>query len=182
MAPAEGERHRAASAGRCGQLLVDGVAVHLQDAAEAVEQLDGVLGSASGRVGVGDRRRTTSLVLRMPTRIRTAAPRPVVAGNGPEVALLGFASSRIEHRTARLVAEQLRRAPEVREQMIVQRLQLGRRRADPLRQRRALDADALAGQDLRLAIERQVIGIFAHDHVGDERFGRQSALDQPRWS
>ena len=52
--------------------------------------------------------------------------------------------------------------------------------ADPVRQRRAIELDALAGVDLRLPIERQVIGIFGDQHLGDGRLGRQSALDQPR--
>ena len=64
--------------------------------------------------------------------------------------------------------------------MIVQGLQLGGRRADPLRQRRALDLHAGAREDLRLPIERQMIGVLRHDDVGDEPLGRQPALDQPR--
>jgi hypothetical protein len=37
--------------------------------------------------------------------------------------------------------------------MIVQRLQLGRRRADPMGQRRALYLDALAREDLTLPVK-----------------------------
>jgi hypothetical protein len=51
--------------------------------------------------------------------------------------------------------------------MIVQRLKLGGRRADPLRKRRA--PDAVVRQDLRLPVERKMIGVFAQHHVGDER-------------
>ena len=64
--------------------------------------------------------------------------------------------------------------------MIVQRLQLGGCRADPLRQRRALDRHALARQDLRLPVERLMVGILRHHDIGDEGLGRQPALDQPR--
>ena len=52
--------------------------------------------------------------------------------------------------------------------------------ADPVGQRRAVEIDALAGVDLRLAIERQVIGVLGDQHLGDRRLGRQAALDQPR--
>jgi hypothetical protein len=49
----------------------------------------------------------------------------------------------------------------------------------PVRQGRTIELNALAGVDLRLPIERQVIGIFGHQNLGDSCFGRQSALDQP---
>ena len=39
---------------------------------------------------------------------------------------------------------------------------------------------ALAGVDLGLPVERQVIGVFGDQHLGDRRLGRQAALDQPR--
>ena len=52
--------------------------------------------------------------------------------------------------------------------------------ADPVGQRRAIEIDALAGVDLGLAIERQVVGIFGDQDLGDRRLGRQAALDQPR--
>lgn len=38
--------------------------------------------------------------------------------------------------------------------------------------------DALAGIDLGLPVQRQMIGIFRHQNLGDG-FGRQAALDQP---
>lgn len=49
----------------------------------------------------------------------------------------------------------------------------------PVRQRRTIQLNALAGVNLRLPIERQVIGIFGDKNLGDGGFGRQSALDQP---
>jgi len=108
VAPTVGKRHRPTRPCRRGQLLVGGVAVDLQDAVEAVEQLGGVLAAAARRIGVGHSRRTTSPVLRRHSRIRTSAPGPVVTRDRPQVSGLGLASARIEHRTARLVAEQPR--------------------------------------------------------------------------
>jgi IstB-like ATP binding protein len=53
-----------------------------------------MLGPATGRIGVGDRRRVGS------------APRPVVARERPHVAGLGLTAPGIEHWAARLVTEQ----------------------------------------------------------------------------
>ena len=37
-------------------------------------------------------------------------------------------------------------------------------------QRRAIDVHALARKDLCLAIERQVVGVFRDQNIGDERY------------
>ena len=50
---------------------------------------------------------------------------------------------------------------------------------DPVGQRRAVEDDTLAGEDLRLAVERQVVGVFGDEHLRDQRVGGQTALDQP---
>jgi hypothetical protein len=49
-----------------------------------------------------------------------------------------------------------------------QRLQRRRRRSDPAGQSRGLHPHPVAGEDLGLAIERQVIVIFRHDGVGKQ--------------
>lgn len=49
----------------------------------------------------------------------------------------------------------------------------------PVRQGRTIELNALAGVNLRLPVERQVIGIFGDQDLGDRGLGRQSALDQP---
>lgn len=55
--------------------------------------------------------------------------------------------------------------------------------ADPVRRSGAIERDALAGLNLRLAIERRVIGILGDQHVRDYRLGRNALLDRPlrRW-
>lgn len=108
----------------------------------------------------------------MPTRIRTAVPRPVVARNRPEVAGFRLAATGIEDRAAGLVGEQLRRGLEDVDEPIVQRRQIMSREADPVCERRPIDRDALTCEDLGLTVERQVIGILRDEHVGDERFDR----------
>jgi hypothetical protein len=47
-------------------------------------------------------------------------------------------------------------------EMIVQRLQLGGRCADPMGERRAVDLDALTRQDLSLPVQRKMICVLAH--------------------
>lgn len=56
-----------------------------------------------------------------------------------------------------------------------------RRFADPERQGRAVDIDALTRIDLALAIQRQMIGILRDDHAGDCRLGWHAAFDQAQF-
>ena len=49
----------------------------------------------------------------------------------------------------------------------------------PIGQARAINLDALTRKDLPLAIERQMVGIFGHQNLGDRGLGRKAALDQP---
>ena len=166
MGPAEGKRDRIAALG-VGNGLVSLVPIALHDAAIAIEQLEPVDRAATRSVGEGDRRRIGS------------APRPIVARDGPEVSLLGAAAAGIEHRRGGLVDRDLAGGQNELAQPQPQRLEFGARIADPERQHRALDIDALREQHLGLPVERQVPGIFGDQHMGDHRLGGQSALDQP---
>jgi hypothetical protein len=49
----------------------------------------------------------------------------------------------------------------------------------PVRQRGTIQIDSLAGVNLGLPVQRQMIGIFGHQNLGDGCLRRQSALDQP---
>ena len=167
MCPAEGERDGLAEICCVGNGLVGGVSVALHDAAIGLEQLQRMHGTAAWRIGVGDS-----------GRIRPA-PGPVVAGNRPEVSLLGASPAGIEHRRHRLIDRDLERAQNEFTQPKIQRLELRGGITDPERQCGALDRDALAQQNLSLAIERQVPGIFGCQDIGHHRLGRQPALDQP---
>lgn len=62
----------------------------------------------------------------------------------------------------------------------MQRLEFCGCDADPVAQCRAIDDEPIACEDLRLPIERHMVGVFRHDHIGDERFGRDAAFDQAR--
>jgi hypothetical protein len=64
----------------------------------------------------------------------------------------------------------------------MQRTQVPGGMTDPVRQRGAIQIDALPGVNLGLPVQRQMIGIFGHQHLRNRGLGRQSALDQPGWS
>ena len=162
--PAEGQRHRAAR----GEARVAGIAVDLQHAGEAGEMRDRPLVLAVGRVDIGDRRRLGP------------APGPVVAGIGPELAGLGPPAAGIEHRRRRLVGEQLGRGLQSSSSRSCTGLSAKAARPTQSASVERSSVDALAGVDLGLAVERQVVGVLGDQHVRDQRLGRQAALDQPR--
>src|ERR1700689_1490451 len=87
MAPAEGKTDLVP----LGQHLVSGIAVYLQDAAEAGEVGNWLRGLAVRRVDIGH-----------PGRI-AAAPRSIVPGIGKELAGFGSAAARVEHRRGGLI-------------------------------------------------------------------------------
>jgi hypothetical protein len=93
-----------------------------------------------------------------------------------------YALSRWQGLTRFIDGEQLGPCPKRREKALVQRAQMEGRMPHPVRERRPVEMDALAGIDLGLPVERQMIGIFRHQNLGDGCLGRQSALDQPGWS
>ena len=110
-------------------------------------------------------------------RLRTA-PGPVVAGVGPELASLGFASARIEHRRPCLVGEEFDRGLQDLEQELVHETQREGGAARPVGQRRAIEFDALAAIDLGLPVERQMVGVFGDDDRRDQIFRWNATLDQ----
>ena len=126
---------------------------------------------ATGRIGVGDGRRVSP------------APGPVVAGDRPEIAVLDPAAAGIEHRRPGLVDRNLAGCQDEFTKALVDRPEFGGCVADPERQDRALDVDALGGQHLGLSVERQMPGVFGDQHGRDHRLRWQAALDQPlgRW-
>ena len=167
VCPTESERDHLAAGGVVGNVLVGGIAVALHDAAIVFEQLQGVDRAATGSVAVGDGGRVGS------------APGSVITGDRPEVSLLGAATAGIEHRRHGLIDRDLARGQYELAHPKINRHQLGGRIADPERQDRALDVEALGEQHLSLTIERQMPGVFGDQHGGDHRLGRQPALDQP---
>lgn len=140
--------------------------VDLEDAAEVGKVLDRIGVASTLGIDIGRGRR------------RGALPWPVVTGIAPEPCRLGSAASGLEHRQRRVIGKDLRRRQDVREQTRVEEIQPPGGAADPIRECRAVEIDALAGEDLRLAVERQVIGILADKDMGDERLGRHPAVER----
>src|SRR5271170_4766285 len=85
VCPAEGERRRSPSALGIGEGAIAGIAVGLQHTGVALQKRQSVIAAAPRRVAVDHRRR------------RPAPPRPVIAGDDPEVTLLGAPSAGVEH-------------------------------------------------------------------------------------
>ena len=65
--------------------------------------------------------------------------------------------------------------------MLGQRLQQGRCAPNPVAQRGAMQIHAFACVDPGLPLKRQMIAIFADQHVRHEARAGPSALDQARW-
>ncbi len=63
-------------------------------------------------------------------------------------------------------------------QTVDDRLQVERCLADPIGQHRAAQVDPGPGIDLRLTVERQVVGILGDQHMGEQRLGGQCAFEQ----
>jgi hypothetical protein len=47
-------------------------------------------------------------------------------------------------------------------------------------QRRAIKLDTLPGVNLRLPVQRKVIGVLGDQHLRDQRLGRDAAFNDPR--
>ena len=61
-----------------------------------------------------------------------------------------------------------------------QRLQQRGGLADPVGERGAVEVEPVALEDLALAIERQVVGVLADQHMGEQARARAAALDGAR--
>src|SRR5271165_5475109 len=120
MRPAKGERNRPAAS--CfGDVLIGRISIALHDASIMIEQLQSMHGAATRSVAVGNGGRIAP------------APRAIVAGDGPEVSLLGAATAGIEHRHHRLVDCDLGGGEDELAQAKVKRHELGGRIAHPER-------------------------------------------------
>src|SRR5262249_35032047 len=150
-----------------GQPLESGVTVNLQNAAESFEMRGWPLRLAVGAVKIDGGRRIGP------------APGPVVARIDPQSAHLGAAAAGIEHWDRRIVGKDLARPEDVSGETRVQGLQPPARATDPVRQGRAVNLDAVPGENLALTVERGVVAIFAHQHMSQQAGGRQTFSDRP---
>src|SRR3954452_8405949 len=150
-----------------GHHTIAGISVDLQDSLEAGQMRNRPLGLAIWRVDVDDYGRIG------------AAPRPIVACIGPELAGFGAAATGIENRRRRLIRKELPRTLQRGEHALMDRTQQPRGTADPIRHGRTIEYDALAGVDLRLPVQREMIGILRYKNLCDRRIGWHATFDQP---
>ena len=135
--------------------------------AESCEMLGRPRMLAVGRIDVGNAWRSV------------AGPRPLVARIGLELPFLDAPAPWIEHRRRRLVGEQLGRLLQLFQQPCMHRPQRESGAADPIGQGGTIERDTLARIDLRLPLERRVVGIFGDQHMRDQCLGGYAVLDQP---
>ena len=64
---------------------------------------------------------------------------------------------------------------------VCERLQQSGGFAHPIRQRRAVDVEPVALEDLALAVKRQVIGILIDQHMGEKTRSRPAPFDRAAW-
>ena len=138
------------------QLVEPGIAVGVDDAAEVLQMGLRMLALAIGRVEEQRRRRPRT------------GKRPLVADVGPQPAGLGLAGARRQDRHRGVVDMQAVAGEDVGGERIDERLQRRRRRADPAGQGRGLQAHPVAGEDLGLAIQRQVVVVLRHDDMSQQ--------------
>ena len=103
---------------------------------------------------------------------------PLVADIDPQPPGLRLAGARRQNRHRRIVNVQGLRSHDLGGEHVDQRLQRRRRRADPAGQGRGFQADALAGEDLGLAIERQMVVVLRDQDVRQQPRAGATAGDR----
>jgi hypothetical protein len=135
------------------QFVKPSIAVGVDDAPKVLQMRLRMLTFTVGRVKEQSRRRPR------------ASEWPLIADVGPQPARLGLAGARGQDRHRRVVDVQSVAGEDVSGERVDQRLQRRRRRPDPAGQGRGLQADPVAGEDLGLTIERQMIVVLRHDDM-----------------
>ena len=106
---------------------------------------------------------------------------PVVADISPEPSGLGPAVAWREHRDRRVVGVQLARGHDMIANSFNQRSQKFAGCAHPSSECRAIQVDAFASIDLRLPVERLMIGILRYQYMCEQTRSREPTIDRPRW-
>lgn len=140
----------------------------MHPATEAGEMVLRVLALAVTREPIPGRRR------------RITAPRAFVTGIGPWPGGLSLAGAGRQHLDRRIVGEDRFGRQDMAADGPGQGFQQGGGLADPVGQRGAVEVEALPVEDPALAIEWQVIGIFADQHMGQETRTGTAAFDRAR--
>ena len=152
------------------QPIVPGIAVDLQDAREARQDLLCILARTPRRIGKGH------------AGWCIAVPRSIITGQSPEVSRFRFAPAGIEDRRSGLIHEELGGSLQLRQQCIIDGFEFKRCPSHPGGQGRPVQIHALAAVNLRLPVQGKMIGVFADDHMRHCGLGRHAARDQVRGS
>lgn len=135
------------------EVFEPGIAVGVHPAAEPGEVILGVLALAVAGEPIPGRGRGLP------------APRSFVAGIGPEPCRLGLAGAGGQHADRRVVCKDRLGRQNMATDGVGQGFQQGGGLADPVGQRRAIKIKAFAVEDLALAIQGKMVGIFADQDV-----------------
>ena len=145
------------------QPVVARIAIDLQNAAEVMENVVGMLARTSRRIGEGNARADEPC---SPSRL-SPAPGSVIPCERLEIPILCSALARIEHRCLGLIHKQLGGPLQIRNQRIKDGPQLVGCLANPARRCGTVELDTVTAIYLRQASKWQMIGIFGHQYVRD---------------
>ncbi|MBU6498763.1 MAG: hypothetical protein KGQ40_09570 [Rhodospirillales bacterium] len=109
-------------------------------------------------------------------RMPRPGPRAVIRRVAPQPPGLGLALTGIEHRQRRVVGEHPWRGQHRAQHRRVQRFQPPAGPSHPVAECGTIELHTVPGEHLRLAIQRQVIAVFADQHVRDQRLGGHAAI------
>jgi len=121
---------------------------------------------------------TIRCVVEHHSRRLVAAGGPVIAHVHPEPPSLGLAAARFKHRYGRIVRVQLGGPQYVAPEGLDQRVEQMEALAHPLGERRALQLYAFPGVDLRLPVQRQMVRVLRHQHMGEEPCAGEASRDR----
>src|SRR6476620_611197 len=144
--------------------MISVIAVTLQESpTEAIQESLSMFAASSRRVAEQHNRRTS------------ATMSTIIGSNRPKEPLLCLPAPRIEDWRRGFVHEETVSCRQIRAHTVSDRLQMEAGSACPVTQCRSIQPDALAGVDLGLPVERQVIAELRDDDLSDQRLGRQAA-------
>jgi hypothetical protein len=153
----------------CDALAIEpvepGIAIGVQIALECSQVRDGAFALAVGRVAKQHGRRGL------------AASPALVAHIGPQPARPGATGAGGQNRHGRVVGVEGYATHDVALERVDQRVEERGRAPDPVGEGGAGKVDALARVDARLAIERQMVGVFGHQHMCEQPGTGPTPLD-----
>jgi hypothetical protein len=168
LAPDMGHAGNFADGAGAVEVFEPGIAIGMHPATESGEMVLRVLALAISREPIPSR------------RWRLAAPWAFITGIGPEPGRLGFAGAWCEHADRGVVGKDCFGRQDMAADGIGKGLKQSRRFANPVGQGGAIQIEPFAVKDLALSVKRQVISIFADQHVGQETRSGAATLDRAR--